>query len=463
MDCTVLPDITLRLPPAALDALRALEDAGFEAWAVGGCVRDGLLGRHTEDIDIATSALWEQSESVLGAAGFCVHRTGTKHGTVTASRSDGLVEVTTFRNDGPYRDGRHPQSVEFVGSLEEDLARRDFTINALAYHPNRGLVDCFGGWEDLEAGILRAIGDPDARFQEDGLRILRGFRFVSQLDFSLESETLQAMKAQKMMLQAVSAERIVHEMDRLLLGDAVFEALMGAIDVLGAVMPEVVACKGFDQHTPYHIYDIWEHTARAVSYAPKTRLARWVAFYHDLGKPGAFFMEGERGHFYGHGKLSVMIAREIMERLKFAPAFRDRVCTLIAIHDRQIEPTAKSVKRALGKLGGDVELFRTLLGIKRADALAQSDLSRPRLEALDALEGILDDLLAANEAFCIKQLAVSGRDLLDIAGGEGPEVGRLLNELLDEVIEGKLPNERAALLDFARRNGSSQTGDGLDD
>lgn len=442
---------TVELPAAALTLIGALEQAGFEAWAVGGCVRDGLLGRPAGDCDIATAAPWQQTERILAEAGFDVHRTGTKHGTVTATRGGEAFEVTTYRTEAGYSDGRHPDSVALAGSIEEDLARRDFTVNALAYHPQRGLLDCFGGREDLAAGLLRAVGDPGTRFAEDGLRILRGLRFASQLGFDLEPRTLQSMKAQKMMLQKVSAERIVHEMDGLLLGDYAHDALMPAIDILGAIMPEIVACKGFQQHTPYHIYDVWEHTAWVVQRSPATRLARWSSFFHDTGKPASFFMEGDRGHCYGHGKLSVIIAREVMGRLKMAPRFIEDVATLVRIHDRQIAPSAKSVRRALMKLDGDVELFRALLGLKRADALAQSDLSAPRLQTAVEIEALLEQLLAADEAFTVGQLAIDGNDAQAMGLAPGPAIGALLQGALEAVIDGTVANEREPLLGFAAR------------
>lgn len=438
------------LPPEALKALAALEQAGFEAWVVGGCVRDALLGRPVNDYDIATSAPWQESERILSEASFAVHRTGTAHGTVTATLGGWAFEVTTYRTESGYADGRHPDAVSFVQSIQEDLARRDFTINAMAFHPDRGLLDLYGGLDDLRSGTLRTVGDPGQRFSEDGLRILRGLRFASQLGFRIEPGTFQAMTACKMMLANVSAERIVHEMDGLLMGGYAHDGLMAAIDVLGAIMPEIVACKGFDQHTPYHIYDVWEHTAWAVQHAPATRLGRWSAFFHDVGKPGAFFMEGERGHFYGHGKLSVTIAGEIMERLRFSSRMRDQVLTLVRIHDHQIEPTARSVKRALAKLDGDTELFRTLLGLKRADALAQSDLGAPRLELADRIEGILEELLAADEAFTVRQLAIGGNDVLALGVEPGPAVGELLASCLQAVIDEDVANEREALLAFAR-------------
>ena len=439
----------ISLPRHALAALDALESAGFEAWCVGGCVRDAILKREVNDYDIATSATWQETELVMQDAGFAVHRTGCAHGTVTVSIDGNPIEITTYRTDGAYSDGRHPDSVEFVKSIEEDLARRDFTVNALAYHPDRGLLDCWGGVEDMEARVLRVVGEPAKRFSEDALRILRGCRFASQLGFSIAPDTLFAMKSMKRGLLRVSAERVTHELDALLLGDFVHDAIMDTVDVLGIVLPELAACKGFDQHTPYHIYDVLEHTAWVVQRSPATRLSRWAALLHDIGKPGAFFMDGERGHFYGHPSLSVVLARGVLQRLLVSPAFADRVLMLVRHHDYVIRDSAKSVQRALFKLGGDVELFRALVALKQADALAQSDLSKPRLELANNLESVLEEVLATEKAFTLSQLDLNGRDIIALGVDPGPEIGRILDAALDAVIDERVANDRDALLAFA--------------
>ena len=442
-------DVTVELPAYALAALDTLEASGFEAWCVGGCVRDAILGRNVNDYDIATSAQWTDVERVLTAAGFAIHRTGIKHGTVTASLDGHAMEITTYRSDGEYSDGRHPDSVEFVSSIEEDLARRDFTINALAYHPSRGLLDCWGGLDDIDNKVIRAVGDPDKRFCEDALRILRGCRFASQLGFRLDSSTKQAMWARKMRMTHVSSERITHELTELLLGEHVHDALMECIDIISAVLPELVAMKKFEQHTPYHIYDVWEHTAWVVQYSSRTPLARWAALFHDSGKPGAFFMDGDRGHFFGHPLLSVDVTRGALARLTLSPVFVADVLTLVRLHDRQIPAEPKKVKRALAELGGDVELFRTLIDLKRADAMAQSSLSEPRIQLASDLEAVLADVLAADDAFTLGQLTINGSDIIALGLTEGPEVGEILKQALDAVIDERIPNERDALLKLA--------------
>ena len=441
-------NVVVALPDYAVAAISALEACGYEAWCVGGCVRDAILGRDVNDYDIATNAQWADTERALTARGFTVHRTGVKHGTVTASLDGHAMEITTYRTDGEYSDGRHPDSVEFVSSIEDDLARRDFTINALAYHPSRGLLDCWGGLGDIDRKTIRAVGDPAKRFREDALRILRGCRFASQLGFSLEPATKQAMWSCKMRMAHVSSERITHELTELLLGEHVHDALMECIDIIGAVLPELVAMKGFEQHTPYHIYDVWEHTAWVVQRSPRTPLARWAALFHDGGKPGAFFMDGDRGHFFGHPLLSVDITRGALARLALSPAFVANVLTLVQLHDRMIPATPKGVKRALATLEGDVELFRALIALKRADALAQSSLSEPRLQLASDLETVLEAVLSTEDVFTLGQLAINGKDVMSLGVPEGPGVGDALAQALDAVIDERVPNERNALLSF---------------
>lgn len=440
----------LPVPPQARRVIEVLEAAGFEAWCVGGFVRDSLLGRPVSDIDIACSALWPQTEEACLAADMRVHRTGEKHGTVTVVCDDAAFEVTTFRIDGAYSDARHPDEVRFVRSLKEDLARRDFTINAMAYHPLRGLADPFGGLEDARRGIIRTVGDPAQRFGEDALRILRACRFSSQLGFSLDGATYQAMLEGKRGLLRVSSERITAELQKLLLGDNVRDALLQTVDVISAVLPELVAMKGFDQCTPYHCHDVLEHTARAVAGTPPYPLVRWAALFHDMGKPAAFFKEpGGRGHFYGHAKISVPLARGIMDRLTFSTAFRDRVLLLVERHDDVFDATPRAVKRALARMGGDVELFRALCDLKRGDASAQAPAyAEERMRRADDLLRVLDGILAEGEAFTLKHLAVNGRDAMDAGIAQGPSVGAALAAALDAVIDEQIPNDRETLLAF---------------
>ena len=436
------------LPAAALEALTIIEGAGGEAWCVGGFVRDGLLGRAVHDVDIATSLPWPVVRDAFQEAGWNTVETGTAHGTITVVRDGEPIEVTTYRCDGTYSDGRHPDAVTPASTIEEDLKRRDFTINALAYHPARGFVDPFGGMADLAAGVLRGVGDPATRFQEDALRILRACRFASQLGVAIDPATYEAMAANKSLLRKVSGERIYHELERFVCGDFVHDALMETVDVLAFVLPELVAMKGFVQHTKYHIYDVLEHTAWVCQHTPPEPLQRWSALFHDMGKPAAAFFEGDVEHFYGHAAVSVQLAEGIMHRFPFPAWLRRDVPILVRAHDDVVPANARAVRRMLGRLGGRTDLFSALCDIKRADALSQAPFCAPRADLAEELRALMDQILEDEAAFSVKHLAVNGRDVMAAGVEAGPEVGRLLNEALDAVIDERVPNEREALLAF---------------
>ena len=440
---------SLELPPYATEALAALEAAGHESWVVGGFVRDALLGRTSSDVDIATRAFWREARGVFEDCGWHVHETGTAHSTITVVIDGHALEVTTFRSDGPYEDARHPQRVSFVRTIEEDLARRDFTVNALAYHPERGLLDPFGGRFDIETRMIRAVGDPDRRFAEDALRILRACRFVAQLGFSIDEDTYRGMLANKGLLPLISVERVAHELSALLLGPFAGDALMSTVDALSAVLPELVSMKGFEQRTPYHIYDVLEHTARVIDGVPAYPLVRWAALFHDMGKPAAFFAGNDGvGHFYGHARISVELARGIMRRLSMPGSFSERVLELVERHDDDIASTSKAVKRALARLGGDAELFAALCDLKRGDAQAQAPRCIGRVALADELERILDGILSEDEVFSLKQLALGGRDVIALGIEQGPRVGQALNAALEAVIDGHVSNDRDELRAF---------------
>ncbi|MZJ94430.1 MULTISPECIES: CCA tRNA nucleotidyltransferase [unclassified Eggerthella] len=443
------PTVVIPLPQRTLAALDALENAGFETWIVGGYVRDALLGRPSSDIDIATQAHWQDVQRVFEGQGYRTHETGTAHGTLTVIVDEQALEVTTYRSDGAYADARHPNQVSFVRTIAEDLARRDFTMNALAYHPARGLFDPYGGHADLEARIIRAVGDPDRRFSEDALRMLRACRFAAELGFAIDPNTFEGMLANKGLLPRISTERITHELQRLLLGEHAGRALTATVDVLAAVLPELVAMKGFEQRTPYHIYDVLEHTARVLDGVPPYPLVRWAALFHDMGKPAAFFTDEDgTGHFYGHAAISVMLARGIMGRLALSSAFAAQVLTLVERHDDVIDRTPKAVKRALSRLGGNVELFAALCDLKRGDARGQAPRCIDRVSDADELERILSEILAADEAFSLKKLAIDGRDVIELGVPQGPLVGLALSDALDAVMDERIDNEACALRAF---------------
>lgn len=444
--------VHIELPFHAATSLDVLEQAGFEAWCVGGFVRDALMGKPGADIDVATSATWQQAQQAFEKQGFRTHETGVKHGTVTAIVDDEPVEVTTYRIDGPYDDGRHPASVTFVRDIAADLNRRDFTMNAIAYHPTRGLLDPHHGVEDIASGVIRAVGDPERRFSEDALRILRACRFASQLGFSIDETTMAGMLACAPSLSNIAAERILKELQGFVCGLHAHDALMACADALVPLVPELSAMRGFDQKTPYHVYDVLEHTAYVMQNTPPYPLVRWAALFHDMGKPRAFFAdESGTGHFYGHAKLSIEFARPVMKRLGMSPSFAADVLLLVRYHDDVIEPTPKAVKRMLRRLDGRIDLFRAMCDLKRGDALAQAPQCHSRVELADALDRTLDGILEAQEAFSLKDLAINGSDLMALGVNQGPEIGRLLESALEAVIDEQVANNRDDLLAFVQK------------
>ena len=436
----------IEIPKYVKTVLEMLEEAGYEAWCVGGCVRDGLLGRTPEDWDVTTSAMPEETMAVFGGRAV---PTGLQHGTVTVRADHKSVEVTTYRVDGAYHDHRRPDSVSFTHSLEEDLRRRDFTINAMAIKLKGELRDPFGGQRDLKAGVLCCVGDPDQRFCEDALRILRGIRFAAVLGFDIDSETGKSIHQNRELLREIAAERIQVEVLKLLCGKNAAEILRQYPDVVGVFWPEVLPMVGFDQKNYHHCYDVWEHTLHALAVIPPEPVLRCAALLHDIGKPRCFTVDEKGvGHFYGHGSISREMASQMLRRLKCSTDFRETVVRLVDWHDRDIPRTDKSIRRALGKLG-EPDL-RRLIALKRADNLAQAPEFRDRQLELDKAERILEKLLEENACFSLKQLSVNGKDLTDM-GLSGPSVGAVLKRLLDNVIEGELPNEREALLRQAEK------------
>lgn len=428
--------------PAEVETvLRCLEAAGYEAYAVGGCVRDLLLGKTPEDYDMTTSARPEQVMALFD--GFCIP-TGLQHGTVTVRQDGKSFEVTTFRTEGPYEDGRHPSAVYFSQRLEEDLKRRDFTVNAMAMDVEGHITDLFGGQEDLRRGIIRCVGEPKKRFEEDALRILRALRFAATLGFSVEEATGNAIRESRAGLQKIAAERIRVEMTKLLCGQKAGEILLAWPEVLGVFLPEILPCVGFDQCNRYHCYDVWEHTVRAVDAAPCDPIVRWTMLLHDLAKPVVFTKDEQgNGHFYGHAQCSAEIAREILHRLRFDRRSAQRIEQLVLWHDRQIQPTEKSVARALRTMGE--EPLGQLFAVKRADNLAQPMELRSRQQEITELEEIVASLLSKEQCFTLRQLAVNGRDLMEL-GLQGMAIGKMLQDLLSAVVDGALENDRETLL-----------------
>lgn len=443
------PSPTITVPDYALAVVERLESRGYEAYVVGGCVRDSLLGRQPNDWDVCTNALPEDVLRVFRR--FHVIKTGLQHGTVTVMSDKHPVEVTTFRIDGNYSDNRHPDAVSFVSRVEEDLARRDFTINAMAYSPTRGLVDAFGGQEDLAAGLIRCVGEPDARFNEDGLRIMRALRFAARFGFAIERETAASVRRNRHLLENVSAERIFKELKGILIGSGVLDMLLAFPEVFSCIIPELAPAIGFDQHTPYHCHDVWTHSAYAVAAAPADEILRLTMLLHDVGKPSCFSMGDDgRGHFYGHPAAGELLTKTILQRLKSDNATLSTVCTLVRVHDMTMPTTVPGMRRLVGKLG--VENVRRLLDVQRADHAAHSDYNHTSGAILirDAAE-LLEDVLEMEPAFTVKDLAINGNTLMQLGMSPGPAMRQVLETLLTAVQEGELENTAETLTTAARK------------
>ena len=432
------------LPAGVLRVLEMLENAGYEAWLVGGCVRDRLRGVFPKDYDVTTNALTDEVIAVFD--GFRVIATGLKHGTVTVIAGGMPVEVTTYRVDGAYSDGRHPDSVRFASDIRSDLSRRDFTVNAMAYSPRRGYLDLFGGMNDLSAGIIRCVGDPDRRFGEDALRILRALRFASVLGFDIEPDTAQAVHRCRKLLGKIAVERITQELLGLLCGVNAGRVLRQYPDVIAGIIPPCASMVGFAQHNPHHDFDVWEHTTRVVDAAPPERILRLAALLHDVGKPSCFSSDEKGiGHFYGHAAKGEEISREIFAGyLRTERRTEERVLFLVAHHDEPIIPERKIIRRRLARYGE--EPFRQLLALNRADITGQLEVpEKDRLAALDDAGQILDGLAGESACTTLQSLEISGGDLMAMGIPKGPMIGTVLHRLLGEVCDESLTNSGEAL------------------
>ena len=430
----------LKISANARKAIEMLNNAGFEAYAVGGCVRDLIMGKEANDFDITTSAFPEETKKVFEKERTV--ETGIKHGTLTVLMDGEPLEITTYRIDGEYLDSRRPECVSFTRSLEEDLSRRDFTMNALVYNPTQGVLDFFGGKDDIQNGIIRAIGEPEKRFKEDALRILRAIRFSSTLGFKIEENTKRAMVKCKHLLHNISGERIAVEINKFVLGKNVKNAILENYEILGELVPEFIKMYGFDQKNKWHIYDVLEHTAVAVENTPCDLVLRLAMLFHDTGKVHTFFTdENGVGHFYEHGEKSAEIVRDYLNKYKYDNYTKHRVIWLVENHDVPTEERELIVKRRLNKMGK--ERFLELLKIQRADKLAQSP-ALADIGHFTRLEQMVDSL--SDQCFSLSTLAVNGSDLVKL-GYTGKRIGELLDILLNEVIDGKLPNEKDLLLE----------------
>ena len=436
------------MPKNVDTAINLLQSAGFEAYAVGGCVRDSLLGKTPNDWDITTSAKPEDMKSVF--ADFHCIDTGIKHGTVTVVIDGEPLEITTFRLDGEYEDNRHPKSVTFTSDLGADLGRRDFTVNAMAYSKMTGTVDLFGGQNDLKNGIIRCVGDPDRRFNEDALRILRALRFASALDFEIEEKTAQSLLKNRALLGNISEERIAKELLKLVCGKGAKRILTDFALVLFEILPELQPMYKNSHDNPHHCYDIYEHTLIAVESIDPEPTLRFAMLLHDCGKPAVKkFDENGVAHFYGHQRISAEISAQILARLKVSNKFRDEILFLVSNHDRwELYENTEKMPRYLSKFGLDGVL--NLLKVMRADVLAQSPEYRYRLDQIADAEETAKNLAAQKPCLSLSELQINGRTLMDIGIPQGRKLGAVLAQLLDEVIDGVTKNTQEALTTRAR-------------
>ena len=436
----------MMLPQTTQYCIAALEAAGHQAYVVGGCVRDSLLGLTPADFDLCTDAKPEETAQVFAAHQLLHH--GQKHGTVGVVLDHEVFEITTFRTEGGYEDARHPGWVDFVTTIEEDLARRDFTINAMAYNPKTGYTDPFGGQADLTNSILRAVGDPKTRFREDALRILRGVRFCARFGLTPEPATKEAMVQLAPLLDKIARERVFDELSKLLTSATVKDLLEFA-PILAQVIPELADSIGFQQHSPHHRYDVFTHTAYVVETVPRDLGLRWAALLHDIGKPACFTRdETGRGHFKGHAKVSAAMADEILLRLKAPSALRQQVTELINLHMTPLEPDKKLLRRRLGKLGQN--RLMELLSLQEADMGSKGTGKSEEMDQFAVIRRLIQEILEEHACLSIKDLAVNGWDLQMIGVPLGPDIGKSLHWLLGQVQDEVLPNEREALLRTVR-------------
>ena len=437
----------IELPRKVVLIIKNLQRHGYDAYAVGGCVRDSILNRKPEDWDITTSAKPEQVKRIFRRT----VDTGIEHGTVTVLIGKDGFEVTTYRVDGLYEDGRHPKEVTFTSRLEEDLKRRDFTINAMAYNDDERLVDAFGGMRDLNYHLIRCVGDPKERFSEDALRILRAVRFSAQLAFPIEPETAEAIKSLAPNLEKISAGRIQAELVKLLVSDHP-ERIQDACElgITKVVLPEWDDMVGVKQNTPHHKYDVAAHTVHALQNVKNDKVLRLTMLFHDMGKPVMKTTdENGRDHFKGHAIASEQIAKTVMKRLKFDNDTIRKVTKLVAYHDYRMEPTGANVRRAMHEIG--VELFPYYLAVRLADTKAQSSYERRgKLENIIQIRELYRNALRNKECVTLKDLAVTGTDLINLGIAPGKKLGTLLNELLDIVIEDPAWNQKGKLCDYVK-------------
>jgi tRNA nucleotidyltransferase (CCA-adding enzyme) len=437
----------INIPPEVMFIMKTLNNNKYEAFIVGGCVRDSLLGKEPKDWDLTTNAKPEEIRKLFAKT----IDTGIKHGTITIVLNCMNFEITTYRTEGEYLDNRRPENVKFTSSLVEDLSRRDFTMNAIAYNPNEGFIDPFKGINDITGMIIRAVGNADKRFKEDALRMLRGIRFSAELNFSLEQDTIHAIRNNNYLINNISKERIQEELTKLLVSEAPLRfLLLKDTEILQFILPEFDRCFNISQNNPYHIYNVAMHSLYAVSYIESNKVLRWVMLLHDLGKVFTKTTD-ENGidHFHGHMSKSVQLAEDILKGLKFDNKTLSLIRRLIQHHDIDIEPKYNSVRKAINSIGDDI--FMDLLKVKTADKKAQNPIYlKAGLDHIDRINSIYLDIKNKQECISISDLAIGGRDLIELGFEQNKKLGLVLNALLIAVIEDPNLNKKEKLLELAK-------------
>jgi len=438
--------------PASEFAIKNLLSNGFEAFLIGGSVRDFIMGRPIGDIDITTNATPDEVKEVF--KDFRVIETGIKHGTVTVMIDNEPLEITTYRSESTYSDNRHPDSVNFSKKLSDDVVRRDFTMNGIAYDFDNGFCDLVGGIEDIKNKTIRCIGDAETRFREDALRILRALRFSAVLGFKIEAETKNAIHKCRELLKNISAERIREEFVKLICGENAYSVLQEYADVICVFIPEFKNCVGFEQENRHHIYDVYTHILKAMEQSRPISQIRLALLFHDIAKPlVAHFDEKNEQHYYGHPKKSAEITADIMTRLRFDNDTKNQVVTLVKLHDTpimlndSISPDRKRLKRIMSQIGKD--LIFDLIEIKKCDNLAQKKKYYRGDEFYQKTLDMINEIIAENECFSIKDLKINGNDLISL-GYSGKGIGEILNLCLNAVIDEKIKNEYDELVKFIK-------------
>lgn len=449
-----MQNIQIYIPDVVQDIIQKLNNENYEAYICGGAVRDSIMNKIPHDWDICTSALPEEIMKVFKDEE--IIPTGLQHGTVTLVIDKTPYEITTFRVDGEYSDSRHPDSVEFTTDIVKDLSRRDFTINAMAYHPEKGLIDPFNGYEDIQKRIIQTVGKAENRFKEDPLRILRAIRFSLKMKFAISFYTILGIRKCYSLLENISKERITSEINQMIIYSNFYREFSRYEEVFSFVIPELKDCINFNQKNPYHIYDVYGHTSCSLSYAPNDLITKLALLFHDIGKPQCrHFDDFGVGHFHGHAKISAEIADERLKELKYDNDTRKKVVELVSYHDVLFvyadKDIKKCAKRWLNKIGE--EQFRRLLNVRIADILAQNpEYALNRLNNTYKLLNALNEVLKEEACFTLHDLNIKGTDLIEIGIKQGKEIGIILNDLLEKVIDEELDNKKEILLEFVKEN-----------